>query len=123
MERHPRPQPHKSCIGDRGEPEAVARFGYALAVVPSGVGPAITSDGDCVSLGRERTLLNAVVRFAEDDLVDLVQGEAGDLDRSVGQDQLLELNLQLVEVPLAFLPKAIGGEAQHALVLLAYTRS
>ena len=76
-------------------------------------------DGDSIRLGRERTLLNGVVRFAEDDLVDLVQGEAGDLDRSVGQDQLLELNLQLVKVPLALLPKPIDGEAQDALLLLA----
>jgi hypothetical protein len=31
----------------------------------------------------------------------------------------LELNLQLVEVPLALLPKAIDSEAQDALLLLA----
>ena len=58
-------------------------------------------DGDGVGLGRERPLLDRVVGFAENDLVDLVEGEAGDLDRRVGQDQLLELDLQLVEVPLA----------------------
>ena len=58
-------------------------------------------DGDSISLRRERPLLNGVVRFAEDDLVDLIESEAGDFDRSVGQDQLLELNLQFVKVPLA----------------------
>ena len=66
-------------------------------------------DGDSISLGCERPLLNRVVAIAEDDLVDLVESEAGDLDRSVGQDQLLELNLQFVKVPLALLAKAIGG--------------
>jgi hypothetical protein len=29
-------------------------------------------DGDSVGLGRERTLLNGVLRFAKDELVDLV---------------------------------------------------
>ena len=58
-------------------------------------------DGDGVGLGREGTLLNGVIRFAENDLVDLIESKAGDFDRSVGQDQLLELNLQLVKVPLA----------------------
>ena len=76
-------------------------------------------DRDSISLRCERPLLNGVVRFAEDDLVDLIESETGDFDRGVGQDQLFELNLQFVEVPLALLPKPIGGEAQDALVLLA----
>ena len=76
------------------------------------------SDGDGVRLGRERTQLDGVVRFAKDDLVDLVQGEAGDLDRRVGQDQLLELNLQFVEVPLALFAETVDGEAKEALLLL-----
>jgi hypothetical protein len=76
-------------------------------------------DGDSIRLGCERPLLDGVVRFAKDDLVDLIESEAGDFDRSVGQDQLLELNLQLIKVPLALLPKAVDGEAQDALLLLA----
>jgi hypothetical protein len=52
-------------------------------------------------------------------VVDLVKREAGDLDRRVGEDQLLELDLKLVQVPLALLAKAIDGEAENALLGLA----
>src|SRR6185437_4057031 len=38
--------------------------------------------------------------------------------RRVGKDQFLELDLKLIQVPLALLPKAIGGEAQNALFCL-----
>ena len=55
----------------------------------------------------------------ENDVVDLVEREAGDLDRRIGEDQLLELDLELVQVPLALLAKAIDGEAENALFDLA----
>ena len=74
------------------------RLGRAAAdnaVRPERKNIARAGDGDSVRLGRERPPLEGVVRFAKDDLVDLVQGEARDVDRRVGQDQLLELNLQL----------------------------
>ena len=51
--------------------------------------------------------------------IDLVECEARGLDRRVGHDQLLELDLELVEVPLAVLPEAVDGEAQYALFSLA----
>ena len=70
-------------------------------------------DSDCVCLRRERPLFDRVVDLAEDDVVDLVECEAGGLDRRVGHAQLLELDLELVKVPLAFLPEAVDGkEAQ-----------
>ena len=76
---------------------------------------------------RERPLFDRVVDLGEDDVVDLVECEAGGLDRRVDHAQLLELDLELVKVPLAFLPEAVDGEAQHALfsvvqVLDAYAR-
>ncbi len=74
---------------------------------------------DGVSLGRERTLLDCVSGVAKDDLVDLVGSEAGDLDRCVVEDQLFELDLERVEVPLAFFAETIGGEAHDVLHLLA----
>ena len=77
------------------------------------------SNGSGVRLGRERPPLDGVVRFAKNDLIDLVQGEAGDFDRGVCQDQFLELNLQFVEVPLTRFAETVHGEAQDALLLLA----
>ena len=74
------------------------------------------SDGDRIGLGRKRALLDRLACFAEKDLVDFVEGKAGDLDRGVVKDQLLELNLELVEVPLALFSEAVDGEAQNALV-------
>ena len=77
------------------------------------------SDGDCIRLWRERPLLEDVSRLAEDDLVDLVGREAGDLDRRVGQDQLLKLDLELFEIPLPFLSQAIDRKAQDTLLVFA----
>ena len=47
-------------------------------------------DGDGAGLGRKRSLLDAARPFAEHDLIDLVERETRDLDRSVGQDQFLD---------------------------------
>jgi len=76
-------------------------------------------DGDCASHRRERPRFDRVIDLAEDDVVDLVECEAGGLDRRVGHDQLLELDLELLEVPLALLPEAVDGEAQYALLSVA----
>jgi hypothetical protein len=75
-------------------------------------------DGDRIGLGREGALLYRLVTFAKDDLVDFIQREASDLDRGVGQDQLLELYSEFVEVPLARFTEPVDGETQDALVLL-----
>ena len=69
--------------------------------------------------GASRPLLDRLVTVAENNVVDLVEREAGDLDRRVGEDQLLELDLQLVQVPFALFAEAIDGEAQNALLGLA----
>src|SRR5271166_1945376 len=51
------------------------------------------SDCDRTSFWLERTLLHRVPGVAEYDLVDLVGGEAGDLNWSIAEDQLFELDL------------------------------
>jgi len=68
------------------------------------------SDGDRIGFGLERTLLSRGARF-EHDLVDLSKREAGNLDRSGGQDQFLELDLERVEAPLPRFAEAVDGEA------------
>ena len=76
-------------------------------------------DRDSAGLGRQRPLLDRLRLVAEHDLVDFVEGEAGDLDRRVVQDQFLEFDLELVEVPLALFAEPVDGEAQQALLVLA----
>lgn len=80
---------------------------------------AYASDRNCAGLGRERPLFDRLVTLAENNVVDLVERKAGDLDRRVGEDQLLELDLQLVQVPLTLFAEAIDGEAENALLGLA----
>ena len=60
--------------------------------------------------------LDAVDRIEADDRVDLVGREAGDLDRGVERNELIELDLQRLQVPFAFLGEtqvtcAIEGES------------
>jgi len=86
-------------------------------VAPEAAVGGTTSDGDRIGFGREGTLLHGLVGFAKDDLVDLIEREAGDLDWGVGQDQFLEFYSKFVEVPLAFFAEAIDGETQSALVV------
>jgi hypothetical protein len=73
------------------------------------------SDCDGASLGHERTLLHRVPGVTEDDLVDLIGGEAGDLDRCIVEDQLFELDLERVEIPLALFAETIGGDPPSRL--------
>src|ERR1700737_1510898 len=68
------------------EPPQRLRVGGATAdepVRPELKNVAQAGDGDSVRLRLERTLLHRVPGVAEDDLIDLVRGEAGDLNRSV----------------------------------------
>jgi hypothetical protein len=51
---------------------------------------------------------------AENDLVDLVKSKAGDLDGGVGQDQLLELDLERLEAPVARFAEAIDRQSSRA---------
>ena len=59
-------------------------------------------DRDCAGRWRQWALLDSLV--VKDDLINLLEFESGDLDRRAGQDQLLELDLELIEVPLPFSP-------------------
>ena len=55
-------------------------------------------DRDCAGRWRQWALLDPLA--AKDDLINLLEFESGNLDRRPGQDQLLELDLELIEVPL-----------------------
>ena len=59
-----------------------------------------------------------MVSLPEDNVIDLVEREARDLDRRIGHDQLFELELELLKVPLALFPEAVDSEAQYALFSL-----
>ena len=48
-------------------------------------------------------------------MVDLGRREPGDLDRRVDQDQFFKLDLQRIEIPLAFFGEAIDRKPQDAL--------
>src|SRR6266542_6971001 len=75
-------------------------------------------DRDRAFIRPERPLLDRLRLIRDDDLIDLVQREARDLDRRFFNDQLLEFNPQLVEIPIAFFRQPVDGEAQDALLLL-----
>ncbi len=49
-------------------------------------------------------------------MVNLVKREAGDLDWSIGQNQLPELDFELIEIPLSLLAEAIDREPKRALL-------
>ena len=51
-------------------------------------------DRRCERIGFQGALLKPVSAVAQNDLVDLIKGEARDLNRSIGQDQLLELDFE-----------------------------
>src|SRR5271154_3825480 len=74
-------------------------------------------DRRCQWLRLERPLLQPLRPVAEKDLVDLVESESRNLDRRIRYNELLELNLQGVEVPPAFLAQAVHRKPKHALLL------
>jgi hypothetical protein len=45
-------------------------------------------DGDCAGAGRDRPLLHRCISRVESDVIDLVEREARDLDRRIGENQL-----------------------------------
>jgi hypothetical protein len=69
---------------------------------------------DRVGLGRKRSLFGPFF-IAEDDLIDLIEREAGDLDRRVSEDQFLEFDFKFAKIPLAFFAQPIKGKAQRPL--------
>lgn len=70
----------------------------------------------CGRRWRQRASLDGLPVLGEDDLVDFIKRETGDLDRRIGEDQFLELDFEFEEVPLALLAEPIGGEPQRALL-------
>ena len=52
-------------------------------------------------------------------LINFVEGEAGDLDRSVHNDQLLELNLEFADIPGPLFAEPINGKPECPLLRLA----
>jgi hypothetical protein len=67
-----------------------------------------------VGLGSKRSLFGTFF-ITEDDLIDLIEREAGDLDRRVSEDQFLEFDFKLAKIPLAFFAQPIKGKAQRPL--------
>jgi hypothetical protein len=76
-----------------------------------------TSDRNSARGRDQRSLFNSLGLFADENLINLVQPEAGDFDRRIGEDQFLELEFELIEIPLTFLAKPVHGEPQQALFL------
>ena len=72
-------------------------------------------DRDRVLARFERTLFDRRHIFSENYLVNLVQTKARDFDRGVGEDKFLELDLQLSQIPLAFLTEPIDRKPQQTL--------
>jgi hypothetical protein len=73
-----------------------------------------TRDRDKFGLGRKRSLFGPFF-ITEDDLIDLIERDAGDLDRRVSEDQFLEFDFKLAKIPLAFFAQPIKGKAQRPL--------
>jgi hypothetical protein len=61
-------------------------------------------DGDCAGLRRERPLFDRIVSLIENNVVDLVEREASDLDRRLGQNQLRELDFEFSRFHRPFSP-------------------
>jgi len=70
-------------------------------------------DRDGVGLGSKAPF--GPFFIAEDNLIDLFQRKTGDFDRRISEDQFLEFDSQLGEIPLTFFAQPIDGEAQHTL--------
>jgi len=54
--------------------------------------------------------------LANNDLIHLIEREAGNFDRSVDEDEFFELDLERIEIPFAFLRQAIDGKAKNSLL-------
>src|SRR5450756_1483051 len=64
-------------------------------------------------LWRQRTRFHGCRLLAYDDLINFGHGEARDLDRGILQDEFLQFELKLIEIPAALLAKAIQGYPQQ----------
>ena len=75
-----------------------------------------TSDCGRAALPARAAPARRTSALAEHDLIDFVEGEAGDLDRRVGEDQLLELDLELRRGPTRPSRQPIDGKPQAPAV-------
>ena len=76
-----------------------------------------TRDRGGVGLGSKRASFGPFF-IAENDLINLFQGKAGELDRRLGEDQFLEFDTELGEIPLTFFAQPINRKAQRPLFRL-----
>jgi hypothetical protein len=80
----------------------------------------IPDPGDCdCGVGLERPLLQSIADVAENHMIDLGRREPGDLNWRIRQDQLFELDLQRVEIPLSLFRQAIDRQSEDALLVWA----
>src|SRR4051812_41943032 len=63
----------------------------------------------------EGPFLRRFVIVADDEMIDFVKPKPGQLDRSIFDNQLVELGLELLKVPGALLSQAVHGQSQEAL--------
>jgi hypothetical protein len=70
-----------------------------------------------IGVRLKRPHLGRLECVPDDNVVDFTDREAGNLDRRIFQDELLELDLELIEIPASRLAKAIDCEAKQTLLL------
>lgn len=63
-----------------------------------------------------RPSFGSVDVIAENDLVNIIESEAGNLDRRVGKDQFFKLDLQRLQIPGALFGKTIDHKTKEALL-------
>ncbi len=71
-------------------------------------------DGLRIGLWRQRTRFRGCGLLAYDDLINFGHGEACDLDRGVLQDEFLQFEFKLVDIPAALLAQAIQGHPHQS---------
>ena len=78
----------------------------------------VASARDCDSARRRRKGALFVRRriIAEEDLIDLGRAEAGNLDRRLIDDELLELDFEILKAPGAVFAEPVERDAQQALL-------
>jgi hypothetical protein len=66
---------------------------------------------------REWPLLDCRRILTKNDLIDLIEREAGNLNGGIYQDQLFELEFKSIQIPFALFGQTIDGEGQHTLLI------
>src|ERR1700722_6175085 len=68
---------------------------------------------------RKWTLFYRIFVAGKENLIDLAERKAGDLDWRPRDDQLLEFNFEFVEIPLPLFRQAIERQTQQPLLIFA----